>query len=171
MVCITATDVWGGGAGGRGLQGSLEELAMPREWAAARVCVCVCVCARTRARARLGPHCLPDLLLGAFTASPHVNPTTALRGCSRDYSHDTDEKTEAQRQEELSNFSQWMSGRWHTLWSEIPLISMEPPSLVSQRPPNTPGALFLQPLPSVPPPSSAAWGFFTALGQLARDLS
>ena len=35
------------------------------------VCVCVCVW--------LGPHSMPDSLLGAFIASLHIIPATALR--------------------------------------------------------------------------------------------
>ena len=37
------------------------------------VCVCVCVCVW------LGPHSMPDSLLGAFIASLHIIPATALR--------------------------------------------------------------------------------------------
>lgn len=49
---------------------------------------------------RLAPHAMPELLPGAFSITsykPHDTP----RGWPRDYSHDTDEETEAQRQEGL----------------------------------------------------------------------
>lgn len=48
--------------------------------------------------------------------------------------------------------------------------SMQPPSRVSQGPPNPSGALLLKCLPFVPPPGSAPWGCPTWLGQLARKL-
>lgn len=86
-MCITATDV--GGRGARGLRGFPEEPAMPREWAAARGCVGV---ARAPRYARPAP--------GAFSITS-CKPHDTLRGWPCDYSQDTDEAAEAQRQEGL----------------------------------------------------------------------
>ena len=72
---------------------------------------------------------------------------------------------------DLSKVPQWVSGRELTRWSQIPLVSMEPPSQVSQRPPNAPGAWLLKSLPSVLPPGPAPWGFLTALRQPTRQFT
>ena len=107
-------------AGGRGLRGSPETPATPREWSAASVCVCVC--------ARV---CMA-LVYARLTAGGFHNITTYLRGRSCKYSHVTDEENEAQRQKGLGQGGSVCIRERTYVWREIPLASMEPPSWVSQ---------------------------------------